>query len=79
MNTRKRIDTAAEKVFQNTRDKGKRNRTLSLDDGNFKRLQAFCHEHSLSVSGLLDDLIAAFLEADEVTEVKTRTKPKGER
>ena len=77
MNTRKRIETAAEKVFKNTRDKGKRNRTL--DDDNFRRLQAFCHEHSLSVSGLLDDLIGAFLEAEQVTEVKASTKPKGER
>ena len=80
MNTRKFVDEAAEKVFKNTRDKGKRNRTLSLHDESFQRLQEYCNEQSLSVSSLIDEFIAAFLREVELhTQGKSRTKSKGER
>ncbi len=40
----------------------KANRTLSLDVDNFKRLQDHCRENQVTVSELIDKLIAAYMD-----------------
>jgi hypothetical protein len=40
----------------------KTNRTLSLNDANFRELQTYCREHGVKTSDVLDRLIETFLK-----------------
>jgi len=40
----------------------KANRTLSLDVDNFKRLQDHCRDNQVTVSEVIDKLIAAYMD-----------------
>lgn len=40
---------------------GKKNRTLSLNDGNYLMLSKYCAMNALTVSEVVDELIAAYV------------------
>ena len=62
--TKKALDAAASEATGTLRDgtSRKKNRTVRLDDANFRRLKSICAEEGKSVSEIIDVLIAAFLK-----------------
>jgi hypothetical protein len=56
--------------------RAKHNRTLSLDQEHYLRLQAYCHEKGLKVANIVDRLMADFLQAlEEEGEIPPKSGP----
>ena len=61
---KKAIQKAGKKVASRLQPRGRKgNRTLSLDADNFEKLAKFCRKANIPASEVVDQLIAAFLEA----------------